>query len=58
MVFRMRKKEAERRNDLLDRGIRESENRKAMKKEVNLRHGKEGVQGGLSLSYFHFSVQP
>ena len=41
-----------------DRGISESEKRQAIKEEVRLRDGKEGAQGGLSLSYFHFSVQP
>lgn len=29
-----------------------------MKEEVRLGDGREGAQGGLSLSYFHFSVQP
>lgn len=47
----------ENKHHLLDRGIRESR-RKAMKEEVRLRDGKEWAQGGLSLSYFHFSVQP
>ena len=37
---------------------RESAARKAMKVEVRLRDGKEGAQRGLSLSYFHFTVQP
>lgn len=37
---------------------RKSAARKAMKVEVRLRDGKEGAQQGLSLSYFHFTVQP
>lgn len=43
---------------LEDRGTRECDKRKAKREEARLRDGKEGAQGGLSSSNFHFRVQP
>lgn len=47
-----------RQKDESDRGIRESDKRKAMKEGVRFGDGKVRAHGGLLLSYFHFSVQP